>query len=94
MENEFMDHEKSSKKPLQNTPPIIYTWLTIFDQISPAPVLILEQERLYESLGARGKPSTFVYRAGWLVEPFSFANASAVWINIHFVMHTRKTTNM
>ena len=26
--------------------------------------------RLYKLLGARGKPSTFFYRAQWLVEPF------------------------
>ena len=27
-------------------------------------------------LGARGKPSTFVYRAGWLVEPFRIRSAT------------------
>jgi len=39
------------EKPLRKTPRIISAWLTIFDQISPAPVLLLEQERLYESYG-------------------------------------------
>jgi len=41
-QNEFMDHEKSSKD-------------------------VSKTET--QSLGARGKPSTIVYRAGWLVEP-------------------------
>ena len=39
------------EKPIQKTPPIISARITIFDQISPAPVLLLELDRLYESYG-------------------------------------------
>ena len=37
------------EKLLRKTPPITSACFTICDQISPAPVLLLEQERLYES---------------------------------------------
>ena len=37
------------EKPVQKTPQIVSACFTFFDQISPAPVLLLERERLYES---------------------------------------------
>ena len=39
------------------------------NQIRSAAILLFKQKRLSESLEARGKPSTIIYRAEWLVEP-------------------------